>query len=309
MALEPAYSIAAATGLEFMKTYLDCIPCILRQALESARYVSSDPGLHEQMLRYAMRAVMDQDLAQPPPVIGRMVHRRLRELSGEPDPYREAKERFNSLALLMLPDLTVYVESAGDPLEAAVRLAIAGNVIDLGLNGSLTEQQVRGFIVAAQSTPLTGCLETFRSSLSRAEKILYLADNAGEIVFDRLLIERLPLSRVTVAVRGGAILNDATRADAHQAGLDALVNVIDNGSDAPGTLLEECDDAFRRCFSESDLIIAKGQGNFETLSRTAGNIFFLFKAKCPVIAAHAGVPLDSLVIQSTRSLSSGKGKE
>ena len=111
---------------------------------------------------------------------------------------------------------------------------------------------------------------TYKAFVQQAEKILYLTDNAGEIVLDRLLIERLPLSRVTVAVRGGAILNDATREDAQTAGLDRLVRVMDNGSDALGTLLKECSESFQRCFRESDLIISKGQGNFETLSQTPG---------------------------------------
>ncbi|HPI72879.1 MAG TPA: ARMT1-like domain-containing protein [bacterium] len=282
-----------------MKTYLDCIPCILRQALESARTVSSEPLLHEQMLRYALQTLVDQDLTQSPPVIGQLVHRRLRELTGEADPYRAAKERFNRLTLQMLPELTAFVENAADSFESAVRLAIAGNVIDLGVHGDLDEEHVRRFITEAQSAVLTGDVGRFKSFVQQAEKILYLTDNAGEIVLDRLLIERLPLSRVTVAVRGEAILNDATREDAQTAGLDRLVRVMDNGSDAPGTLLEDCSQSFQRCFHESDLIIAKGQGNFETLSQTPGNIFFLFKAKCPVIAAHAGVPLNAMVIQPT----------
>ncbi|OPZ71148.1 MAG: hypothetical protein BWY83_01293 [bacterium ADurb.Bin478] len=282
-----------------MKTYLDCIPCILRQALESARAVSSDPLLHERMLRYALQTLVDRDLTQPPPVIGRLVHRRLRELTGEADPYRAAKERFNRLTLQLLPELTAFVENAADPFETAVRFAIAGNVIDLGVHGDLDEKQVRRFITKAQSVALAGDVGTFKAFVQQAEKILYLTDNAGEIVLDRLLIERLPLSRVTVAVRGGAILNDATREDAQTAGLDRLVRVMDNGSDALGTLLKECSESFQRCFRESDLIISKGQGNFETLSQTPGNIFFLFKAKCPVIAAHAGVPLNALVIQPT----------
>jgi hypothetical protein len=104
-------------------------------------------------------------------------------------------------------------------------------------------------------------------------------------------VERLPAGRVTVAVRGAPVLNDATRADAEAAGLPDIVEVVDNGSDAPGTLLDDCSADFQRRFREADLIIAKGQGNFETLSETDAHIYFLFKAKCPVIAAHAGLPV------------------
>jgi uncharacterized protein with ATP-grasp and redox domains len=124
-----------------------------------------------------------------------------------------------------------------------------------------------------------------------ARSILYLADNAGEIVFDRLLIERLPAGRVTVVVRGAPVINDATRADAQVAGLDRIAEIIDNGSDAPGTVLEDCSAQFRERFESADVIIAKGQGNFETLSAAGANICFLLKIKCPVLATHTGIEL------------------
>jgi len=122
------------------------------------------------------------------------------------------------------------------------------------------------------------------------------------------LIEQLSPPRVTLAVRGAPIINDATLADARATGLDALVAVIDNGSDAPGTVLEDCNEAFRRYYHEANLIIAKGQGNFETLSDAPDNIFFLFQAKCPVIAAHVGQPVGTHIM--TRSTGpSGHNKE
>jgi uncharacterized protein with ATP-grasp and redox domains len=145
-----------------------------------------------------------------------------------------------------------------------------------------------------------GDLEAFRQAVAEATDILYLADNAGEIACDRLLIQQLLSVRVTLAVRGGAVVNDATLADAEAVGLHELVEVIDNGSDAPGTLLSDCSEDFRKRFAKADLIIAKGQGNFETLSDTGGNIFFLFKVKCPVIAAHVGLPLGTHVLTGSR---------
>ncbi|GAF94354.1 unnamed protein product, partial [marine sediment metagenome] len=129
-----------------------------------------------------------------------------------------------------------------------------------------------------------------------------LADNAGEIAVDRLLIQELGPQRVTMAVRGAAVINDVTFADARQVGMPELVEVIDNGSDAPGTLLDDCSASFCKRFCEADLIIAKGQGSFETLSEIESNIFFLFKVKCPVIAAHVGLPT------GTHALLRSKGK-
>ena len=136
----------------------------------------------------------------------------------------------------------------------------------------------------------------FKHAVSRANNILYLGDNAGEIVFDRLLIEQLPCEKITFVVKGGPILNDALMEDAQIVGLTDVVDVIDNGSDAPGTILESCSEAFRLRFDESDLVIAKGQGNYETLSDVDKNIFFLVTPKCSVLARHLGREIGSLVL-------------
>jgi len=274
-----------------MRTSLDCIPCFARQALQVARFATDDQAVQERFLREVLHAVAQMDLAQPPPVVGQHIHRRLRELTGLDDPYRAAKDRFNKMAVDMLPELTARMQESADPLAAAVRLSIAGNVIDMGVNGDLTEDQVRSSVYAAWDQPLEGDLAEFRRAVDAAKSIMYLTDNAGEIVFDRLLIQLLPMDRVTAVVRGRPVLNDATMADARAAGLCELVEVMDNGSDAPGTILADCSPQFRRRFSSADLIIAKGQGNFETLSDEPGNIYFLFKVKCPVIADHVGLPV------------------
>lgn len=148
---------------------------------------------------------------------------------------------------------------------------------------------------------------TCNGGLNEAQRILYLADNAGEIAFDRLLIEQIGPARVTVAVRGGPVINDATITDARAVGLHEIVEIIENGSDAPGTLLDDCSQEFKWRFAEADLILAKGQGNFEALSDEPHNIFFLLKAKCAVIAAHAGVPLGTHVLVRSEARIRGLG--
>lgn len=291
-----------------MKTALDCIPCFLRQVLEAVRMVSADPAGNERLVREMLHWAGEMDLDQPPPVFAQRLHRRLREISGVADPYRAAKERLNRMAGEVVPALEAQIPSAQDPLTAAVRLAIAGNVIDLGAQGSITAADVRRAAAQALAEPLSGEPEGFRRAVAHGKRILYLADNAGEIFFDRLLIEALSPERVTLAVRGAPVLNDATVADARAAGIQEICEVIDNGSDAPGTLLEDCSSAFRRRFDAADVIIAKGQGNFETLSEAPYNIFFLFKVKCPVIAAHAELPVGAHVLTQPRSGSSALSK-
>jgi uncharacterized protein with ATP-grasp and redox domains len=279
-----------------MLTALDCIPCFVRQAIEAARFVTDDTAVHEQLMRDVLRLATEMDLTQCPPVIGQRIHCQLRRLTGVDDPYRAVKNRFNRMALDMLPELSARIREAKDPLTMAVRLAIAGNIIDFGVNGKIMEDEARLCVRNALNEPFDGDVGAFRRAVEGAQSILYLADNAGEIVFDRLLIEQLPVSRVTLGVRGRPVLNDATMVDARAAGLCDMVEVIDNGSDAPGTLLGDCSEEFRRRFSKSDLVIAKGQGNFETLCDEAANICFLFKVKCPVIADHVGLPVGTHVL-------------
>jgi len=288
---------------------LDCIPCFIRQALEAARFITDDPAVHEQAIRAVLRMAAEMDLSQSPPWMGQMIHRHLRQITAAEDPYRAAKDRFNQLALLMLPDLRKKVEAEPDRLLLAARLAIASNVIDFAVNGSLLEEKVRKGMEQTIQKPIRGNIDAFRQAIAEAEKILYLADNAGEIVFDRLLIEQLPRERVTLAVRGAPVINDATQRDAKTAGLHDLVEVIDNGSDAPGTILTDCSPAFQRQFNQADLIIAKGQGNFETLSDVPANIFFLFKVKCPVIARQIGAEIGSLILRQNRILETVRTEE
>jgi damage-control phosphatase, subfamily I len=286
-----------------MKTYLDCIPCFLRQSVEAVRNVTDDVRAQEQVVRDMLRMMVDLDLDRPPPVVGQAIHRKLRELTGAADPYRAAKSRFNRLAMDALPELSAIVRQAPDPLLAAAKCAVAANAIDMGVVGGLSDADV---IAALRAWPeefgLQGW-EGFRAEVARASDILYLADNAGELAVDWLLIEQIGPARVTLAVRGGPVLNDATLDDAREVGMHELVEVIDNGSDAPGTILSDCSDAFRQRFDRADLVIAKGQGNFETLSGVAGNIFFLFKVKCPLVCRSVGLPLGThaLIHQNSRS--------
>jgi len=202
-----------------MKTFFDCIPCLIRQSLAAVRLVTSDEQIHEQILRETLRATAQIDLGQPPAAMSQIVHRRIRQLCRSEDPYRASKVRFNRLALDLLPDFRRRVEESPDPWDAAVRLAIAGNVMDLAVKSGLNEAETRISLEQSLSEPLDGSVADFAAAVAEARSILYLTDNAGEIVFDRLLIERMPRDRVTVAVRGLPVINDATLEDAKAAGL------------------------------------------------------------------------------------------
>jgi uncharacterized protein with ATP-grasp and redox domains len=283
-----------------MRTYLECVPCFVRQALDASRMVTDDPAVHERVVRETLRLVVRMPFNRPPPWMGRQIHELLRDATGNPDPYREVNRRSNALALELYPTLKQRVGASADPFAAAVRMAIAGNVIDFGCRTHLENDEVYRAIEDAMDAHApeldNGAVDDLRRAIEQASDILYLADNAGEIVFDRLLIEKMPMDRTTLVVRGAPVINDATAEDAETAGLNALVAVIDNGSDAPGTILGSCSPAFRARFERCDLVIAKGQGNYETLGGEDQKVFFLFKAKCPVIARHVGLEVGQMVV-------------
>lgn len=279
-----------------MKTSLDCLPCFVRQILDAGRIVSNDSVFHEKILREFLRDLADENWDDTPPVIAQRIHKKLREKTGIADLYLDQKKAHNELALRLLPQLRKDVEQSDDPLISAAHFAIAGNIIDLGAKNGLDESEVLHAVEHAAEEPLEGDLDAFREAVRNAKSILYLGDNAGEIVFDRLLIEQLGPERVTLTVRGAPILNDALEADARIAGLIALVPTIGNGADVPGTDLGQCSTEFRSLFESADLVISKGQGNFETLNENPRQIFFLFKVKCPMVANASGKPLGTHVL-------------
>ncbi len=289
-----------------MRIYLDCISCFIRQALDAARHATDDEQIHERVVRGVLDLSRHLDVGQSPPAIGQQIHRLIRDLVGVDDPYHGVKQRFNEVALKMYSRMHHLVLESEDPLETAVRLAVAGNIIDFGVKSEVSEAELEATIDLCLSTELpAGQVDAFREAVREADHILYLADNAGEIVFDRLLIEQLQTEKVTVAVKGSAVINDATMEDALQVGLHELVKVIHNGSDAPGTILESCSPFFRIAFNRANLVIAKGQGNYETLSETDKNIFFLLKAKCSVISNHIGCRVGDMILQKTKAWKGG----
>jgi uncharacterized protein with ATP-grasp and redox domains len=283
-----------------MKTYLDCVPCFLRQALEAGRAAGCDDALQEQILRQVAAHLPRLDFAMPPPVMGQKIHRIVREIAGTRDPYCEAKRRFNRVMLQLLPRLRNAIRTKRDPFAAALALAAAGNVIDFGPTSHIDDTSVvRQLDEALDHAFAASMVDRLKRRLAGARSILLIADNAGEIVLDRLLLEQLtrdyPVS-VTVGVRGMPIINDALFEDAVETGVTELARVIENGSDAPGTILDDCSADFRSAFDRADVVVAKGQGNYETLSGL-NDVWFLLKAKCPVLAADIGCAVGDLVVQ------------
>ncbi|MGD2098519.1 MAG: ARMT1-like domain-containing protein [Desulfobacterales bacterium] len=285
-----------------MKTHPECIPCFVRQTLETIKLASDDTSLHEKAMREILAILSRMDFNKEPVIMGREIQQLIQRLSGNSDPYRTLKQQFNQMALDLYPRLKARANSAENTFEMAARLALAGNMIDFGIGRMLESAQVTATIELALSANLKGDIQFLERAARTARSILYLGDNCGEIVFDRLLIEQLIPDRVTYVVRAAPIINDVTMDDARYTGMTDRTRVIDNGSDAPGTLLSECSQEFKTAFANTDLIIAKGQGNYETLHASDRPIFFMLKVKCPVVARHIGQEIGSYVIK-TRTLS------
>lgn len=285
-----------------MKTFLDCIPCLIRQTIHSICSTTDDEEVHEAIVRDALERIAGMDFRQPPAVMAQAIHRRIREVTGNADPYAEQKRQLNDHALELFTVFSRRVEEAARPLELAVRLAIAGNIMDLAVKTQLGEEEVMASFEDCLAASLDCHLDEFAQAVDEAEEILYLTDNAGEIVFDRLLLEQMPREKVTVAVRGKPVINDATMADAEYVGLSKIVKVVDNGSDAPGTILSDCSDAFRRHFERADMIISKGQGNYETLADCPRPIWFLLRVKCPIIGRDLQCPVGTTILRRSAAV-------
>ena len=277
-----------------MRTYLDCIPCFFGQALRAARIATNDEKQIKRLLDEVGMMLKEISLESTPPEIGRLIYGKVREITGNPDPYREIKRESTEKGLALYDSLREKIKRSGDGLLTAIRISIAGNVIDLGVNREFDIEQEMEEV--AQKEFAICDYEAFKSCLDKTEEILFIGDNAGESVFDRILIEQLK-KPVIYVVRETPVINDVTFEDAVQAGLDQVATILSSGTNAPGTVLETCSAEFIELLNSSEFVISKGQGNYEGLSGEKVRIFFLLKAKCPIIANDIGVTVDDIILK------------
>lgn len=282
-----------------MKARLDCIPCFVRQALQAARLSTDDPALQAKAMDAALEGLRGLALNASPAVLSRPIYDAIRDATGVADPFAAIKEETNRLAMAMLPDIRRRIEASADPLHFAIKVALAGNIIDFGAMHSF---HAENDVLAVLDAPLTvDDSPEFLKLLHPDIQLLYVCDNSGEIAFDRLLIERLaPLCKVTATVKSGPIINDATMQDAKMVGLTEIVPVMETGSDDVGVNWERSSAQFRRAFETADIILSKGQGNYESLDDRPEEIFFLLRMKCPQVAEEIGAKLGDTIFKRGR---------
>jgi len=285
-----------------MKTYLDCIPCFFRQAIELFKNVGIDEIEQKKIIDKIARLVPSFSLDTSPPEKAREIYNIIYKAIGQDDPFFDIKEKSNKSILSFYPKLKEKVEESNDRLLTAIELAIIGNIIDYGVREfSEVDAEINKLCNNNFSIGNKAIFEydKFKSCLASAQKILYLADNAGEIVFDRLLLSELKKNKkqIVFAVKEKPVINDALIKDAYDCGINEYASIITNGSDAPGTILKLCSPLFCEHFKRADLIISKGQGNYETLSEVSAPIFFMLKVKCRVAARHIGCEIYSTILK------------
>ena len=290
-----------------MKASFDCIPCIVKQTIDAVRIGVDDEKMQREAINNTLKYLQEADLDLSPPELGKNIYRIIRETTGITDLYGEEKFRFNRFVLDNYNLLKKIVYLSDDPVYLAAKLSIAGNQFrfqkgnaDVQLRDMLADIHKISFAIDDYSQFLDDILKT--------KNILYLADNAGEIVFDKLFIEVLKKfypergHEFTVVVRGAPIINDATMKDAEMIDLDDVASVIDNGDNAPATLLHQVSDHMRAIYDSAELVISKGQGNFESLNEEDKKIYFLFSVKCPVISKELNAPEGGLILMHSEKL-------
>jgi len=281
-----------------MHTRLDCLPCFLRQALNGARLTASrDEDKQRRILSVVAQRISEMDTNRPPPSLAGDMYGEITRISGSKDPFHAYKQKSNREAMSLLPDLRTGMNKEKDRLFFALRVSIIGNYMDAGVAREFDWRTALHEEEDSRWAELH--YERFKARLTQPLKVLILGDNCGEIALDTLLAEELTRMghEVTYAVRGQPILNDATLEDARQVGMNDICRVIASGSDCPGTVLSRCTENFLGEMECADMIISKGQGNFEALCEEKSGIYFAFKVKCEVVADLVHRPIGSSIFR------------
>ncbi|MEM2087327.1 MAG: ARMT1-like domain-containing protein [Thermoproteota archaeon] len=297
-----------------MKPSLLCIPCTVNAALDVALKATSDPDLVREILLEVLRwlpTAFEEDT--PPNILHSQVCRIAQKIAGVRDPFKHIKALSNETALKIYPSLCETFESIKDDVEAlrfCLKTSIIGNMMDFEVHGhhfSLKNLESR-FKDYLKEPLVIDDTDKLGEEISRRKKILYLADNAGEIVFDKLaakcLKERWGCG-VTMVVKGGPVLNDATLEDVEHIGLgEACDKIITTGDDTIGIVMSRVSEEFKQALKDSDIVISKGQGNLESLTGLEKNIgkpvCYVLRVKCEVVGRNLGVPKDSNVVKLIR---------
>ncbi len=277
-----------------MKINTDCILCSIAKMDRMYDQYDCDPMMKLDFMKdiYALASHVGGN--ETAPLLSAKMLEVLQRYSRQEDPYRENKSRYNQMLLRKEKEILERIEGSEDSLEMAIKFAMVGNFIDFGAMDDVDVGMLTLLIQKAPTMTLSSqTMLFFRSALESARQMLYIGDNAGEIVLDKLFIVQLkkffPAMKIIFMVRGKPVFNDVTRLDAEEVGLERLVELVDNGTGIPGTQLDKIQRTALHAIHDSDFILAKGQGNFETLAENGLNVFYLFLCKCDLFTRRFGL--------------------
>ena len=284
-----------------MRTHLECIPCFIKQSLEAVRMVTDDEKIHTKVLQEIMKHLQKVSFTDSPPKLSRKVHEIIREITGSKDPYKKVKEKSNELAKKKYSFLKKLVNESDDSLLMATKLSIIGNVIDFGTINRFNVDQMIEFSIKQELDE--SLYLRYKNTLDHSKTILFLADNAGEIFYDKLLLEEIvkKQKQINFIVKANPIINDALVKDAKFAGIDKIANIIEWDSNqkisSPGIILSYASKQFLQIYESSDIVLSKGQGNYEGLSNVDREIFFMLVVKCPLVAKDINSDVGKLILK------------
>lgn len=277
-----------------MEILKGCIPCLLRQAENAAKKVSSDKAVHSAVINDAKNILNNYESYENAPHLAEAIHNAVKKHTKSNDPYKSVKEADIAAATSLIPELCKFIANSDDKIYAALKVSAVGNNLDSAVYNNI---DIKECFDRELKVPFTICdIDILANKLKTAKTVLIIGDNAGEAVFDGVFMDNLPNLSYTYATRSCPIINDVTTLEAVQCKVDKKAKIIASGSHAPGSVLSQCTNEFKALLKSCDIVISKGQGNYEALSETK-NIFFLLKAKCPVIASRFGVETGSYIFK------------
>ena len=281
-----------------MQINIDCLPCFMKQVIDASRMATDDIELQKKIIKETAQLISEYEKYKYAPSIGREMHKLVKKFTKNSDPYREIKDKNIKASLTAYPALKEFLSNKKDKLYWALKVSALGNMIDSAI---FKDIDIEGNLKKEINIQFAICdISMFKELIKKGKSLLIIGDNAGETVFDRVFIEEVIDLDITYAVRSEPVINDATIEDVYASGFDSRIKVISSGCSAPGTIIEECSDEFLNVYKNADIVLSKGQGNFETLSDVEREVFFLLKAKCPIVAERIGVNVGDCVLKSNK---------
>ena len=287
-----------------MRIHDKCLPCVVNQVIKVANITGVDKK--EELLREVFTYLSKMDFeATTPEIIGE-IFGMIKKYTDNPDPYKETRNYYNRLFLRLLPEFERKIDQAENPFQLAMQYAIVGNIIDFNpIHNTLLEDIYNYFDKIEQSELAIDDSEKLMEDILNSKILLYLGDNCGEICMDKILLKKIkelnPDIKILFGVRGKPVVNDSIAEDAYAVGIDKYAEIIDNGDGSLGTVLNRTSPEFREVYKKADVVIAKGQANYECLSEENKNIYFLLMTKCDVIANDIGIEEKKMICMKSKA--------